>query len=274
MEIFQTEIIKDEGGRLVYIEIPFNAKEVFAVPKGTIYVAGRINDVDYRGKLLSRGSGRYVLVLNKALQKQTGFNGERMPVQVTMDLEDNQLKNQRSEKRDTIASTIDVITAIEKRHSVRKFTTAPIGDKELNTILNAGLQAPSAKNKRPCHFVVIKDKNILEELAGHNPNARMLAEAACAVAVCGDSNVEGMKEFLYEDCAAASQNILLCSYGLGIGAVWCGVVRNSEWKKIITERLSLPLKVEPISVIALGYPDEEKEVSERWDAGKIHYDNW
>lgn len=274
MEIFQTEIIKDESQRLTYIEIPFNAKEVFSVPKGTIYVSGKINDVDYRGKLLSRGSGRYILVLNKTLQKQTGFNGGRMAVQVSMSSEDNQCKNQHAEKTDTETCQMDIITAIEKRHSVRKFTSSWIDDKKINTILNAGLQAPTAKNKRPYHFVVIKDKNILAELARNNPNARMLAAAACAVAVCGDSNVEGMKEFLYEDCAAASQNILLCSHGLGVGAVWCGVAMNSDWKKLIIEKLNLPPKVEPVSVIALGYPDEDRQVRGRWDAGKIHYDKW
>lgn len=149
-----------------------------------------------------------------------------------------------------------------------------IDDKMLNTLLTAGLQAPSAKNKRPCHIVVVKDKTMLAALASYNPNARMLADAACAMIVCGDRNAEGMKEFLYADCAAVSQNILLCAHGLGLGAVWCGVVMNSDWKKRIAKELKFPVKVEPISVIALGYPNESKEEEDRWDAGKIHFDRW
>ena len=120
----------------------------------------------------------------------------------------------------------------------------------------------------------MKDKTMLAALASYNPNARMLADAACAMIVCGDRNAEGMKEFLYADCAAVSQNILLCAHGLGLGAVWCGVVMNSDWKKRIAKELKFPVKVEPISVIALGYPNESKEEEDRWDAGKIHFDRW
>lgn len=230
-------------------------------------------EVEYRGKLLSRGKGEYILVLNKALQKAVGFNGEQMQVEITMDLE-REGEKKSGDKIETLGSSMDVITAIKSRKSIRKFTAKAIDDKMLNTLLTAGLQAPSAKNKRPCHIVVVKDKTMLAALASYNPNARMLADAACAMIVCGDRNAEGMKEFLYADCAAVSQNILLCAHGLGLGAVWCGVVMNSDWKKRIAKELKFPVKVEPISVIALGYPNESKEEEDRWDAGKIHFDRW
>lgn len=47
------------------MEIPFDAKEVFQMPKGTIFVCGVINDIPYRGKLLSRGNGKQVLTIDK-----------------------------------------------------------------------------------------------------------------------------------------------------------------------------------------------------------------
>ena len=273
MEAFEAEIKKEETGRLTYVKVPFDARACFSIPKGTIYVAGRINETEYRGKLLSRGKGEYILVLNKALQKAVGFNGEQMQVEITMDLE-REGEKKSGDKIETLGSSMDVITAIKSRKSIRKFTAKAIHDKMLNTLLTAGLQAPSAKNKRPCHIVVVKDKTMLAALASYNPNARMLADAACAMIVCGDRNAEGMKEFLYADCAAVSQNILLCAHGLGLGAVWCGVVMNSDWKKRIAKELKFPVKVEPISVIALGYPNESKEEEDRWDAGKIHFDRW
>ena len=66
MEAFEAEIKKEETGRLTYVKVPFDVRACFSIPKGTIYVAGRINEVEYRGKLLSRGKGEYILVLNKA----------------------------------------------------------------------------------------------------------------------------------------------------------------------------------------------------------------
>ena len=226
------------------------------------------------GKLLSRGKGEYILVINKALQKAAGFHGDRMMVKVSMSAEREDVKKTDSNEMDTVRSNMDVITAIKSRKSIRRFTTEPVDDKILNTILTAGLQAPAAKNKRPCHLVVVREKTMLATLASHNPNARMLSDAACAIIVCGDRNVEGMREFLYADCAAASQNILLSAHGLGLGAVWCGVAMNSDWKKLNVEGLKLPVKVEPISVIALGYPGESKKEEDRWNTGKVHFDKW
>lgn len=65
MERFDAVIQKDASGRLTILEIPFNAKEVFSKPRGTIYVKGTINGIEYRSKLISRGNGKFVMVLNK-----------------------------------------------------------------------------------------------------------------------------------------------------------------------------------------------------------------
>lgn len=274
MQYFKAEIIKNENGRLVYITLPFDAKEIFHITKGTIYVEGKINDVNYRSKLISRGKGIYILVLNKDMQKRVGFCGCKQMVDVSMRLEQEELNNGKLKIIETMNSDVDVVTAIKTRRSIRKFKNKRVDDKLLYTILNAGLQAPTAKNKRPYHFIVVKDKDILGKLAQCNPNARMLENAACGIIVCGDSNIEGMKEFLYADCAAATQNILLCSHGLGVGAVWCGVVMNSEWKKLIIEEFDLPLKVVPTAIVAIGYPDEEKAINDGWESSKIHFDKW
>lgn len=144
----------------------------------------------------------------------------------------------------------------------------------VTAILCCGMYAPTAKNKRPYHFIVIRNRQLLEELAVQNSQAAMLSDAAGAIVVCGDKNIEGMKEFLYADCAAAVQNILLGIHGLGLGGVWCGVAANSDWRKLLIAALELPSKLEPASVIAFGWPDEKKELCHRWEPGKIHYDKW
>lgn len=274
MQIFEAEIKKEERGRLTFVELPFNAKELFCKPKGAIYVTGTINDEIYRCKLLSRGGGKYILVLDKALQKSVGFQGETMMARVTMVADEVNVQRDTIGEFEAVSCDMDVMTAIKSRHSIRKFTSHPISDSMLNTILSTGLQAPTAKNKRPYHFIVIKSRQILSELAHGNSNAKMLEGATCGIVVCGDRNIEGVKEFLYADCAAATQNMLLCIHALGLGGVWCGVMANSDWRKLIVTKLELPLKLEPISVIALGYSNEVKEPEGRWESKKIHYDRW
>ena len=84
MEIFEAQIKQDEGGRLTVADIPFDAKDVFHQQKGTLFVYGTINHIAYRCKLLSRGKGRFVVVVDKALQKAAGYNGEAMTAQIIM----------------------------------------------------------------------------------------------------------------------------------------------------------------------------------------------
>lgn len=274
MEVFNTVIRKDESGRLTVIEIPFDPRKIFPRPKGTIFVHGTINGTEYRSKLLSRGGGRFLLILDKDLQKRVRFDGTILNAHVTMAMDEIAADSNKESEPVTLSCEMDVLTAIRTRRSIRKFTGEPVSEDLLDTILSAGLNAPTAKNKRPFHFVVIRNHEVLTELAGDNSNTGMLGSAPCAIAICGDRNIEGMKEFLYADCAAAAQNMLLAIHGLGLGGVWCGVAANSDWRKLLIERLTLPLKMEPVSVIAFGWPDESKELCSRREPGKIHFDSW
>ena len=88
MEEFDADIKKDEGGRLTVIELPFFPREVFKRPKGTLYVSGTINHIEYRCKLLARGNGRFAMTVDKALQKALGYDGGTMKVYVTMAVEE------------------------------------------------------------------------------------------------------------------------------------------------------------------------------------------
>lgn len=272
--IFDTEIKKDEAGRFTVIEVPFSAREAFGKPKGTIWVHGTINDIAYRGKLLARGGGRFVMVLDKAMQKSIGFDGKPMSAHITMRSDEADVCRRDIGEPPAAACKMDVMTAIKTRQSIRKFTFEPVSEDMIHTILSAGLCAPSAKDKRPCHLLVVKDRQVLSELAGSNSNAAMLESASCAIVVCGDRNAEGMKEFLYADCAAAAQNMLLCIHGLGLGGVWCGVAAHSDWHKLMAVRFELPPRLETVAVIAVGWPDERKELPDRWEPEKIHYDRW
>lgn len=274
MENFDAEICMDEAGRLALIELPFNAREAFCRPKGPVFVTGTINNISYRSKLLSRGGGKFVMIVDKAMQKRLGFDGKSMQAHVAMASDDEDGPRAGIREPELMTCGMDTLTAIKTRRSIRKFTPEPVSQKIIDTILCAGLYAPTAKDKRPCHFVIIKDKALLSELAQAQANAAMLSGAAFAVAICGDKTREGMREFMYADCAAAAQNILLSLHALGLGGVWCGVAANSDWQKLLIHRLALPPKVEPAAVIAAGWPAEEKETPARWDPAQLHYDRW
>ncbi len=78
------------------------------------------------------------------------------------------------------------IKNIMTRTSIRQYTDEPVSKADIETMLRAGMAAPTAVNRQPWHFVVINSKEKLAELAGNNPRGGMLKKAALAIVVCGN----------------------------------------------------------------------------------------
>jgi nitroreductase len=93
---------------------------------------------------------------------------------------------------------------IFKRRSIRKYKDKKVEKEKIEKLLKAAVAAPSAGNEQPWHFVVIRDRNILNHLAEVHPYAKMLKDAPLAVAVCGDLNKQRHEGFWVQDCAAAT----------------------------------------------------------------------
>jgi nitroreductase len=269
MRVFDAEIVKEKN--LTYAQVPFNAKEEFGIEKGPLLVRGEANGHPYRTRLIPKGSGKQILVLSKELQKRIGLTEGTLHLTMEPDME-KEGEAQRPYLPEQ--SGMDVISAITERRSIRKYVRRTIDDNIINTIIYAGLCAPSAKDKRPWHFIVIRDEGMLIKIASAGQYTGMIAQAPLCIAVCGDRNVEGTAEFLYQDCGAAAQNMLLCAHALGLGAVWCGVPANSSQQKALISILDLPVKVMPIALIAAGYPDERKEFMCGFESSKVHHESW
>lgn len=169
---------------------------------------------------------------------------------------------------------MDVLEAIYTRKSIRKFTGEKISEENLKTLLTAGFCAPSAHNKKPWHFVVIKDEAALESIANKHPYAKMLPNAGCGIIVCGDKEKEGMTGFLVEDCSAAIENILLAAHGIGFGAVWCGLYPVPQLTALVENILNLPENIVPVGMVVVGAKDEEREAKDRYDEDRVHFDKW
>ena len=171
-----------------------------------------------------------------------------------------------------------VLTAIATRKSIRKFDPLrTVEDEKGEKILKAAMCAPSAMDKRPWEFVVVKDKAQLKKLGERLPYSRVANGAQLAIVVCGslDNGLPGRgKEYWIHDCSAASMNILLAAHGLGLGAVWTGVFPGEERIAIVREILAIPDGYAPLNVIPIGYPAEDPAVKNKCNPAKIHADRW
>lgn len=169
---------------------------------------------------------------------------------------------------------MNIIDAINGRRSIRKYTNEPLTDKQLETVLMAGFQAPSAHNRNPREYIVIRDGEILEKITKFHPYTKMLPQAGCGIVVCGDRTKQEREGFIVSDCSASIQNMLLAAHGIGLGGVWCGIYPVPELMEPLRELLKLPEHIIPIGIVAVGQPNEEKKQLDKFKEENIHYNSW
>jgi nitroreductase len=169
---------------------------------------------------------------------------------------------------------MDVMEAILTRRSIRKYTGEKISGEQMEMLLRAAMAAPSAGNAQPWHYIVIDDRSILEAIHSFHPFAEMLPGAALAILVCGDEKLENHPGHWEQDCSAATQNILLAAHGNGLGAVWLGIEPDVDRVGRIRELFGLPDHIHPVSLVALGHPNETKRVSQRYKPERVRSNHW
>lgn len=164
------------------------------------------------------------------------------------------------------------LETIFNRKSVRKYTERPVEKEKLETLVRAGMAAPSSRDRRPWEFVIVTDRDLLDKMGDGLPLARMLKETKQAIIVCGDT-VKSENAWQL-DCSAAAQNILLAAESMGLGAVWTAAYPYPERMKIIQDALQLPEHILPLTVIPLGYPTGIEKPKDKYNKKQIHYNGW
>jgi len=145
----------------------------------------------------------------------------------------------------------------KKRYSVRKFTNQVPEKEMLMKVLEAGRIAPSAVNFQPWYFVVINEKEALENIYSVY-HRDWINEAPVVIVVCGDHKKSWKREadgkdFCDVDVSIAVDHMTLEATNLGMGSCW---VCNFDKQKCV-EVLGLPKNIEPIVILPLGYPADE-----------------
>ena len=171
---------------------------------------------------------------------------------------------------------MDALETILTRRSTRRFSNEPISDEMIHTLLDAAMSAPSACNQQPWHFIVVKDRSLLDKIASVHPCAKMCAQAPLSIVPCADPDLQTKigKDFWIQDLSAATQNILLAARSLELGAVWCGVYPRKDNEKHIREIFQIPINIIPFAVIAIGYTDVQQIPVDRYKTDRAHTDIW
>lgn len=164
---------------------------------------------------------------------------------------------------------------ILERVSVRSYTDRPVEPEKIESILRAGMCAPSAGNERPWHFVVLERAEEFLPLMQVSEHLQMLPQAKYVIMVCGDTTRKKYRfDFWMQDCCAALENMLIEAKHLSLGAVWCGIYPDEEKICRLRKMYGLPEEVEVLAVVPIGYSAIERQVRDRYKPERVHIGRW
>lgn len=160
-----------------------------------------------------------------------------------------------------------ILDAMEKRSSTRGYTTEKLTGEELEKLLKAGLQAPTARNQQEIHITVVDGSHpVLAEIEAEK-NALMDVRAAennfyydapTVLILSGDKNFP----WSTLDAGIAVENIALAAEGLGLGSVIIGIIKGAMTggkKEHFSRVLKFPENFEFEIAIAVGHKAAGKE---------------
>jgi len=180
---------------------------------------------------------------------------------------------------------MEFIDVIKARTSVREYSQKQVEDEKINYILECARLAPSFMNKPCWRFIMVQEKQTIEQIAKTTVFNRWLKTAPVLIVACADPTDSGTNnsiEYHTVDVSLALEHIILAATDLGLGT--CRIAGFNEEK--IKKMLEIPKRIRIVALTPLGYPVEKKGIAEQITktllrANKrktldeiIHYEHW
>jgi len=136
------------------------------------------------------------------------------------------------------------VGAILNHYAANNFVAGAIPKADLDTILQAGVNSPSAANRQPWHFTVVQDQNLAKRIVPQSLDGNVLI----VVSAAGDSKAN-TREII--DCALATQSIYLAAQALGYGSrIYTGPIDGLN--RNLKSDLELPSGYSAVALVRVG----------------------
>jgi nitroreductase len=153
---------------------------------------------------------------------------------------------------------MDFWQVLDSRHSVRSFdTSVDVSPAQVERMLLAAIQAPSAGNRQPWHFYIVRNRGARQGLATAAFGQDFVAQAPVTIVVCADAQQSGMRYgnrgrelYCLQDTAAATCHILQAAVALDLGGCWVGAFDEAQVVRV----LNLPKRHRPVALLPIGLP--------------------
>lgn len=140
---------------------------------------------------------------------------------------------------------MEVFDAIRTILAVRQYEDRPVPAEIVRRIIEAGRLTGSSMNGQPWHFIVVKDRDTLQEIGKLTRYGPYIAQAPLAVVVAIAKSV-----FSISDGSRAIQSMMLTAWSEGVGSNWAGFMGPDEIKPL----LGIPEDLDVLAILPFGYP--------------------
>ena len=146
----------------------------------------------------------------------------------------------------------DLITFLRGLRAVREYTPEPIADEIVRDILEVGRWSGSASNRQPAEVVVVRDKDVLQQIAEGGVRPAAGAALALVIVTAGDPERKDLKVF---DEGRLVERLLLAAGAHGLGGN-VGTLKG-DGPTTIKQALGIPAERRIWTVVTLGHIDRE-----------------
>lgn len=178
----------------------------------------------------------------------------------------------------------ETLKTIATRYSCRSYTGAPIENEKVEAIALAAVQSPSAMNQQPWQIIVVRDRELLEDMdittmemlfnqedksiydRIMDRGGKLFYNAPCMFIIAKKPDTD-------LDCGIVAENIALASSSLGLGNVICGLAKFVFLTDKCEEYMAklIPEGYEFGMAVLVGYPTNAEGTPHEVDMGKIRY---
>lgn len=168
---------------------------------------------------------------------------------------------------------MEFFETVERRRSIRGFVRdRAVEPEQLRRVLDAARRAPSAGNRQPWRFLIVREAVTREALAVAAHDQMFLLDAPLVIVVCAEPErsaerygARGRNLYCLQDTAAAVTHLLLAATALGLGSCWVGAFDEDE----VVGILRLPRDLRPVALIPLGYAAEDPAPTSRREHDEV-----
>ena len=155
---------------------------------------------------------------------------------------------------------------IKGRRSIRKYSEKQVPEEDVKKVIEAGIWAPSSNHCEPVEFIIVREKTKKEELSEISRWSSFLKQAPVNIAVIAKDS-----SCLVEDSSAAVMSMMIEAHSLGLGTCWIDC-RNAQ--DFIKNALKIPKDFYVITVLPLGYPDENPSSKRKTADEKVSFEKY